>query len=68
MGRVEYTSFEQDSSAVWTLYVQMPLLGYLDVSRKGALIDIVSRLATINSQDLCIGTYEVTDISTFRER
>ncbi|XP_003388756.1 PREDICTED: uncharacterized protein LOC100631580 [Amphimedon queenslandica] len=67
MGMVEYTSFEQDSSAVWTLYVQMPLLGYLDVSRKGALMDIVSTLASINSDNLCIGTYEVTDISTFRE-
>ena len=67
-GRVEYSSFEQDNSAVWTLYVQMPLLGYLDVSRKGALMSIVSTLANINSQNLCIGTYEVTGISTFSER
>jgi hypothetical protein len=68
---VTFTQFEQNGSNVWTLLFQMPLLSYLDVTRKRALIDIVSKVSTsmplLSLDNVCIGTYETYQLTTFSE-
>lgn len=64
---VNYTAYEQNSNNVWTLFFQMPLLGFLDMTRKRALMEIITELASV-TVDVCLGTYEVYEIATFRER
>lgn len=70
-----FSEFEQDGNSVWTLFFQMPLLAYLDLSRKRALIDLV--ISILNYQgtpypltldSACIGTYETYELTTFKER
>ena len=70
-----FSEFEQDGGSVWTLFFQIPLLAYLDLSRKRALIDLV--ISILNSQgprlpltldNVCIGTYETYELTTFKER
>lgn len=72
---VTFSEFEQDGASVWTLFFQIPLLAYLDLSRKRALIDLV--ISILNSQgprlpltldNVCIGTYETYELTTFKER
>lgn len=65
---VNYTAYEQNSNNVWTLFFQMPLLGFLDMTRKRALMEIITELASVTVTDVCLGTYEVYEIATFRER
>lgn len=52
----------------------MPLLAYLDLSRKRALIDLVINIlnyqpsAIWDFDNVCIGTYETYELTTFKER
>lgn len=64
---VNYTAYEQNSNNVWTLFFQMPLLGFLDTTRKRALMEIITELSGV-TVEVCLGTYEVYEIATFRER
>ena len=75
---VTFSEFEQIGAYVWTLFFQFPLLSYLDVGRKRALIDIVVKVLNSRDVDLgtntpmylenvCIGTYEVYWITSFDE-
>ena len=76
---ISFTEFEQNNESVWTLFFQFPALAYLDPARKVALLSIV--LNTLNLEaapnrdnppnsldDLCIGTFEFYELTTFRER
>lgn len=75
---VKFDEFEQIGAYVWTLFFQFPLLSYLDVARKRALIDIVVTVLNLRGVDLdtntpmdlddvCIGTYEVNWLTSFDE-
>ena len=52
----------------------MPLLAYLDLSRKRALIGLVISILDdqstppFNLENVCIGTYETYELTTFKER
>ena len=74
---VTFDEFEQSGDYVWTLLFQFPLLAYLDVARKRALIDIVVIVLDMGGptlenapevlEDVCIGTYEVNWLTSFDE-
>lgn len=75
-----FTEFEQTNESVWTLFLQFPALAYLDPARKTALLTIVVNTLNLpgalapneanpptSLDDLCIGTFEFYELTTFRE-
>ena len=68
---VTFTQFEQRGENVLTLFLQIPLITYLDPQRKLSLIDTILTVldppTARTLADLCIGTYETYELSYFRE-
>ena len=69
------TEFPNGTDQVWTLFVQFPMLSFLDAARKDNLFRIVASLMNsgsngnlnINESVFCVGTYEAYRLTYYEE-
>lgn len=72
--RISYSGYQNTVDNVWSVFVQFPLLAYLDTNRKRALIDTILNVlnsgdttTALNINNVCLGPYTVYEITTFQE-
>ena len=71
---VQFNTFEQNPDNVLSIWLQYPLLAYLDVHRKNVLMEAIVRVLndggatpTVDMSNLCLGTYDTYSLTTFNE-
>lgn len=70
---IQLSTFEQNSGYVLSIWIQYPLLAYLDVHRKGLLMQAISDVlnsdpdTTVDLNNWCLGTYDIYGLTTFNE-
>ena len=68
------TEFPNATDEVWTIFLQFPMLSFLDAARKDNLFRTIASLMNaggaspmLNESDFCVGTYESYRLTYYEE-